>query len=163
MVLIVEGRDRECYTYAYPRAALTVDIILIAVLKQSPYLLLIERGKPPFEGCFAFPGGFVNEDETLEWAAGRELKEETGFWIKNYNLEFKAFKPYSDPQRDPRGRTITMVYSTILHTDHLPEVCGGDDASKALWFPINELPSLAFDHKKIIQDFLNSYHPEKLQ
>lgn len=157
MVLVVEGRPTPCHTYAYPRPALTADFILVAQLPdKSRHLLLVERKHAPFEGCFAFPGGFVNEDETLEWAAARELREETGLRLKDYGLQALPFRPYSEPERDPRGRTVTMVYHALLECDALPEVSGADDAAHAAWFNITHLPPLAFDHEKIWQDFLQS-------
>ena len=154
MVLVVEGCAKSGYTYAYPRPALTADFILLAQLpNKSRHLLLIRRENEPFKGCFAFPGGFVNEDETLEWAAGRELREETGLRLKDYGLVPQFFRPYSEPERDPRGRTVTMVYHATLECDTLPPVQGGDDAAQAAWFPIENLPELAFDHARIWREF----------
>ena len=154
MVLVVEGNPKPAYTYAYPRPAVTVDFLLLAVLPDgSRHLLLVERANEPFKGCFAFPGGFVDEDETLEWAAGRELREETGIRLKDYGLTPLPFRPYSAPDRDPRGRTITMVYHALLECEELPEVQGSDDARRAAWFPVEALPSLAFDHPRIWEDF----------
>lgn len=158
MVLVVEGCAQIGYTYAYPRPALTADFILLAQLPdKSRHLLLIRRGKEPFEGCFAFPGGFVNEDETLEWAAVRELREETGIRLKDYGLVPQFFRPYSEPERDPRGRTVTMVYHATLECGTLPPVQGADDAAYAAWFPIGNLPELAFDHARIWAEFQQKY------
>ncbi|MCM1168613.1 MAG: NUDIX hydrolase [Bacteroides sp.] len=154
MVLIVEGRPTPCFSYSHARPALTADFILLAQLPDnSRHLLLVERGNEPFKGCFAFPGGFVEEDETLEWAAGRELREETGIRLKDYGLAPQFFRPYSEPERDPRGRTVTMVYHALIECGELPSVQGSDDAAQAGWFPVNELPELAFDHAKIWQEF----------
>lgn len=155
MVLIVEGNPKPCYSYPYPRPALTVDFLLLAELPdRSRHLLLIERKNEPFKGCFAFPGGFVEEDETLEWAAARELREETGIRLKDYGLTPQFFRPYSDPERDPRGRTVTMVYHALLECDTLPEVSAQDDAAEATWFNLEQLPQLAFDHGRILGEFL---------
>lgn len=155
MVLVVEGCAKSGHTYAYPRPALTADFLLVAALPdRSRHLLLVKRAHEPFAGRFAFPGGFVNEDETLEWAAGRELREETGIRLKDYGLIPQFFRPYSDPARDPRGRTVTMVYYALLETDSLPEVQGADDAAEAAWFPVDNLPELAFDHDRIWQEFM---------
>ena len=154
MVLVVEGSPNPVYAYPYPRPAVTVDFLLLAKVGHlPPHLLLVERGREPFQGCYAFPGGFVDEDETLEWAAGRELREETGIRLKDYGLTPLPFRPYSEPGRDPRGRTITMVYYAVLETEELPEVQGQDDARRADWFPLDSLPALAFDHGSIIQEF----------
>ncbi len=156
MVLIVEGRPAPCHSYDYPRPALTADFLLVARLPDdSRHLLLVERKNEPFKGCFAFPGGFVNEDETLERAAVRELREETGIRLKDYGLQALPFRPYSDPERDPRGRTVTMTYHALLNCDTLPEVAAEDDAAEARWFNVESLPPLAFDHERIWQDFLH--------
>ena len=154
MVLVVEGCPRTAYTYPYPRPALTADFILLAQLPdQSRYLLLIKRQNEPFKDCFAFPGGFVDESETLEWAAVRELREETGIRLKDYGVMPSFFRPYSEPERDPRGRTVTMVYHASIKCESLPDVQGGDDATQAAWFPIENLPPLAFDHERIWKEF----------
>ena len=159
MVLVVEGSPNPVYAYPYPRPAVTVDFLLFAKSGHlPPHLLLVERGREPFQGCYAFPGGFVDEDETLEWAAGRELREETGIRLKDYGLAPQPFRPYSAPDRDPRGRTITMVYYAVLETEELPEVQGQDDARRAAWFPVEALPALAFDHPRIWEDFRSEVH-----
>lgn len=134
------------YTYQYPRPAVTVDIMLIT---DEPHqrILLIERKNPPFQGSWAFPGGFVDPDETLEQAACRELKEETGLEV--HDLE--QFKTFSDPNRDPRGRTISTVFFSKIDVSMVDKTVAGDDASNAEWFLLEKLPKLAFDHKIIIQ------------
>lgn len=108
-------------------------------------VLLIERGIEPFKGKWAFPGGFLNMDETAGEGALRELKEETG--LENAYIE--QFNTYSDPGRDPRERVITIAHYALVR---IQEVKGGDDAAKAQWFPIDEVPQLAFDHDKILRD-----------
>ncbi|MDE6629995.1 MAG: NUDIX hydrolase [Bacteroidales bacterium] len=154
MVLVVEGYSKPVYTYAYPMPALTTDFILLAQLPdKSRHLLLIQRNNEPFKGRYAFPGGFVEEDETLERCAVRELREETGLFLKDYGLVPQPFRPYSAPDRDPRGRTVSMIYYAICETDALPDVQGADDAAQAAWFPIDNLPQMAFDHATIWQDF----------
>ncbi|WP_462281190.1 NUDIX domain-containing protein [Salinivirga cyanobacteriivorans] len=135
------------YSYKYPRPAVTVDIILFTN-ETDPKVLLIERKNPPFQGNWAFPGGFIEPDETLEDAAKRELKEETGMMI--HNLE--QFKTYSEPNRDPRGRTISTVFYATITPDLASRVSAGDDAAKADWFLLEKLPDLAFDHQKIINE-----------
>ena len=133
------------YTYKYPRPAVTADCVVMT--KQAvPLVLLIERGFEPFKGCWAFPGGFMNMDETTEQCAIRELKEETGLDIQ----KVWQIGAYSKVVRDPRGRTVTVAYLAIV--DAPIAVTGQDDAAKAQWFPINALPSLAFDHNDIMHD-----------
>ena len=133
------------YTYKYPRPAVTADCVVITSEPQ-PKVLLIQRGAEPFKGCWAFPGGFMNMDETTEECAIRELEEETG--LKATALH--QIGAYSRVDRDPRGRTITVAYLSII--DAPIAVKGQDDAARAEWFPITELPQLAFDHDDIIKD-----------
>ena len=120
--------------------------------ESEPKVLLIQRGSEPYKGCWAFPGGFMNMDETTEQCAIRELQEETGLKV-NYLHQVGA---YSKVDRDPRGRTITVAYLVII--DAPVEVKGQDDAAKAQWFPINNLPPLAFDHEEIMNDAIALYN-----
>ena len=138
------------YTYKYPRPAVTADCVVIANEKM-PKVLLIQRGIEPFKDCWAFPGGFMNMDETTEQCAIRELEEETGLQI----TELHQIGAYSKVDRDPRGRTITVAYLAII--DKPVAVTGQDDAAKAEWWPINALPPLAFDHEDIMRDALEMY------
>lgn len=133
------------YTYKYPRPAVTADMIVLTD-ESEPKILLIQRGGEPFKGCWAFPGGFMDMDETTEQCARRELKEETGLEVG----EVKQVGAYSAVNRDPRGRTITVAYVTYI-SQALP-VAGLDDAAQAKWWPVNALPPLAFDHDQILQD-----------
>ena len=133
------------YTYKYPRPAVTADVVAITK-EPEPKVLLIERGGEPFKGCWAFPGGFMEMEETTEQCAKRELEEETGLVL----TDLHQIGAYSKVDRDPRGRTITVAYLAIV--DGPLPVTGQDDASKAEWFPINELPPLAFDHNEILTD-----------
>ncbi len=135
------------YSYKYPRAALTVDAIVFVRKENYTSVLLIQRGNEPFKDQWARPGGFVDMDETLEQACIRELEEETGLRVDNMN----QFHAYDAIDRDPRHRTISIVFSVEL--EEKQSVIGGDDASKAEWFAINELPNLAFDHQLILKDF----------
>jgi 8-oxo-dGTP diphosphatase len=118
------------------------------VLKGSE-MALIRRLKDPFRGSYALPGGFLNYGETLEECVVREVLEETG--LKTRILELVGV--YSAPDRDPRGHFVTAVY-------HLEPVGGslkaGDDAKDAQWVPLDRLPKFAFDHGKIVQDFLSN-------
>ena len=138
------------YTYKYPRPAVTADCIVITK-ETEPKVLLIERGDEPFKGCWAFPGGFMDMDETTEQCAIRDLEEETGLKVcKVYQIG-----AYSKVDRDPRGRTVTVAYLAIV--DAPMAVSGQDDAAKALWFPLTALPELAFDHTDIMQDAIKLY------
>jgi 8-oxo-dGTP diphosphatase len=138
------------YTYEYPRPAVTADIVLFSRFENRDYVLLILRKHAPFEGCWAFPGGFINMDETLLESALRELEEETGL----KGIALKQFRTYGDPGRDPRHRTITVVFTG--RSDSLPQVTGMDDASEAKWHPINDIPKLGFDHDIILEDILQN-------
>jgi 8-oxo-dGTP diphosphatase len=134
------------YTYNYPRPAVTADIIILKKNVDQLNVLLIERKHAPFEGMWAFPGGFLEMDETLEDAALRELQEETGIT----GVELTQFHTFSKVNRDPRHRTITTVF--IGFTDKKtadPEA--GDDAAKVKWFSTDDLPQLAFDHKEVME------------
>jgi 8-oxo-dGTP diphosphatase len=134
------------YTYAYPRPAITVDIVVFTLQDNRLSVLLVQRGQAPYQGCWALPGGFVETEETLEDAAQRELEEETG--LQQSFLE--QLYTYGDPQRDPRGRVITVAYFALIpaKTPLRPPV--GDEIRQAQWFPVDELPALAFDHATII-------------
>lgn len=138
------------YTYKYPRPAVTADCVVITK-EDSPKVLLIQRGDEPFKGCWAFPGGFMNMDETTEECAIRELEEETGLKLTDI-IQIGA---YSQVDRDPRGRTITVAYLAIV--DSPSTVKGNDDAAKAEWKSIYLLPELAFDHIHILEDALKTY------
>ena len=132
------------YTYKYPRPALTVDAILIS--KQNS-VLLIERGGEPFKGKWALPGGFIEMDEPLDTACLRELEEETGIRVG----ELIQFKAYGAVNRDPRGRTISVIFYAFTEDELAANA--GDDAANAKWFPIDQLPELAFDHQLILDEF----------
>ena len=138
------------YTYKYPRPAVTTDCIVIT-REAEPKVLLIERGDEPFKGCWAFPGGFMNMAETTEQCAIRELEEETGLRVS----EVHQIGAYSKVDRDPRGRTVTVAYLAIVEKPIA--VTGQDDAAKAQWFPLSDLPELAFDHADIMQDAIRKY------
>ncbi|MBR3078564.1 MAG: NUDIX hydrolase [Prevotella sp.] len=142
------------YTYKYPRPAVTADCIVIT-REAEPKVLLIQRGNMPFKGSWAFPGGFMNMDETTEQCAVRELEEETGLRLSKI-LQIGA---YSKVDRDPRGRTITIAYLAIVDT--AVAVTGQDDAAKAEWFPITDLPHLAFDHYDILKDAIKLFNDRK--
>lgn len=132
------------YTYQYPRPAVTTDAILVS---SKNTVLLIERGREPYKGKWALPGGFVDMDESLETACRREVEEETGLQVADIN----QFRAYGGVDRDPRHRTISVVFYAFLK-EEIPPVAG-DDAAKAKWFAFDQLPELAFDHGLILQEF----------
>lgn len=138
------------YTYKYPRPAVTGDCIVITK-EVDAKVLLIQRADEPYIGCWAFPGGFLNMDETTEQCAIRELEEETGLKVNDVH----QIGAYSKVDRDPRGRTITVAYLAII--DSPISVLGQDDAAKAEWWPLSALPQLAFDHNDIINDAYTLY------
>lgn len=136
------------FCYKYPHPALTADCVIFGFDGMAIKVLLIQRGIEPFKGKWAFPGGFMKIDETAEECAKRELEEETG--LKNTAVE--QFHTFSDVNRDPRERVITVAHYALVR---LSEVKGGDDAASARWFSMNEVPSLAFDHDRILRMAVN--------
>jgi 8-oxo-dGTP diphosphatase len=138
------------YCYDYPRPAVTVDLVAFARAADGLKVLLIRRKHDPFVGSWALPGGFLEIDEPIAGAARRELKEETGLEVAG-PISFLGV--YGDPGRDPRGRTISMVYLVLLPGSP-PEAVGGDDAAEAAWLDPSGLTGLAFDHDRILGDAL---------
>jgi 8-oxo-dGTP diphosphatase len=137
------------YTYEYPRPAVTADAVIFRVIDYDKLaVLLIQRQNEPFKGHWALPGGFIDENETLEQCVEREVKEETGITgVKFYQLE-----AFSNPDRDPRQRTITVAFWGFCHKN--PALSSGSDAAVAKWVEINEVPDLAFDHDQILKKAL---------
>lgn len=133
------------YCYEHPRPALTVDIVLFHVSGDDIEVLLIKRGREPFKGRWAFPGGFVDKNESLEAAAARELREETG--LRGIKLEQLA--AFGDPGRDPRGHTVSVVFFGSVTNRR--RAIAADDASEAEWHSATNPPKLAFDHRKILK------------
>lgn len=131
----------------YPQnIKVTVDALVLSFQYEALHILLIQRKNDPFKGKWAFPGGFVEDPEPLEVAAMRELEEETG--LKTSSLY--QLHTFGEPDRDPRGRTISVAYLTLVdHQSLQPKA--DTDAEEVRWFPVNRLPSLAFDHDKIIK------------
>lgn len=134
------------YTYEYQRPCVTCDaVVLRTPALEYPEILLIKRGRDPFKGFWALPGGFIEMDESPLVGATRELKEETGL----YDLPLKPIFACGEPQRDPRARTMTFVFGCLIRdTSILPK--GDDDADEAKWFSLKKLPEMAFDHKRVI-------------
>lgn len=142
------------YSYRYPRPALTADCVVFSTCDEGRCVLLIRRGNEPFKGCWAFPGGFAEEGETIEQTAARELQEETHL----HDLPLHQFHVFSKPGRDPRGWTVSVAFWTFLDPDSKPEASGGDDAAEARWFPLTYLPPLAFDHAEILAAAVDATH-----
>lgn len=132
------------FQYKYEHMAVTTDCVIFTYEDWRLKVLLVRRGGEPFKGEWAFPGGFLHMDETAEEGAFRELREETGL-VPSAIGQLGVF---SDMDRDPRERVITIAWYALVKPH---EVVGGDDADEAAWFPVDDLPPLAFDHDKIFQ------------
>lgn len=137
------------YWYKYPHAALTTDCVIFGYDRSGLSVLLVQRGIDPYKGSWAFPGGFMRMDETSEECARRELKEETS--LETAFME--QFHTFTKIDRDPRERVITIAYFALVNKE---EVQGGDDAADAQWYPLDQLPPLAFDHEEILASALQS-------
>lgn len=136
---------KKQYSYEFPRPSVTVDIVVVTREKQ-PRVLLIQRKHDPFAGCWAIPGGFIEMDETLEASARRELHEETRVEVGRLS----QIGTFGDPGRDPRGRTISVVFLARVHASQV-HAQAADDAAAVAWHPLGKLPALAFDHAQILK------------
>ena len=136
--------EEKKYCYRYPHPAVTTDCVIFGFDGVSIKVLLVQRGIDPHKGKWALPGGFLKMDETAEECARRELCEETG--LQSTTVE--QFHTFTSVDRDPRERVITIAHYALVR---LSEVRGGDDAAKAEWFALDEIPCLAFDHDRILR------------
>ncbi|WP_405538407.1 NUDIX hydrolase [Streptomyces sp. NBC_00075] len=144
------GRAPEGYDkYAFEPFAVTVDLAVLTLRAGALHVLLVERGHEPYAGRWALPGGFVLPDESAETAARRELAEETGLSDVS-GLHLEQLRTYSEPDRDPRMRVVSVAFAALL--PHAPEPHGGGDAAQAQWLRYNALGPLAFDHDRILAD-----------
>ena len=141
----MEGYDK----YAFEPFAVTVDLAVFTVRPGVLQVLLIERGQEPYAGRWALPGGFVLPKESAGTAARRELAEETGLSDVS-GLHLEQLRTYSEPDRDPRMRVVSVAYTALLPDP--PEPRGGGDAASARWLPYDGLGQLAFDHDRILAD-----------
>ncbi len=149
----------------YKVPSLTVDAIVtkpnlnLSEGKSAHKILLITRGRPPFLGCYAFPGGFVDYGEDPKHAVVRELKEECQ--IEGVEPELITVSGAAD--RDPRKHVVTIAYHVQVDPNH--EIKAGDDAATALWYDlaeVNKTFEMAFDHKQILREFLTQKFPQYL-
>jgi 8-oxo-dGTP diphosphatase len=137
--------NSQKYCYEYPRPAVTTDCVVFSYSGESLNVLLIKRGNEPFKNKWALPGGFMQMDETADECAKRELHEETAVRIDH----LEQLYTFTSIDRDPRERTISIAYFTVVKAgEH--NASAGDDAANTEWFSIDNLPPLAFDHEKII-------------
>jgi len=135
------------YTYDWPRPMVSVDAVVFGFFQKKAKVLLINRRNEPFKGKWALPGGFVGIDEELEDAVTRELVEETGLT----DVRLEQMHTFGNVGRDPRGRQITIAFMGVA-TKGQNKIRAGDDAGKARWFDIEELPKdLAFDHNQVVR------------
>ena len=132
------------YSYKHPHPSVTTDCVIFGFDGTKLQVLLVERGIDPYKGKWAFPGGFIKMNESCEEGALRELKEETGLT----NTYIEQFHTFSEPNRDPRERVITVAYYALVR---IQDVKAGDDATKAEWFALDKVPQLAFDHDRILR------------
>lgn len=133
------------YTYKYQRPNLAVDCVVFGLDEEDLKIILIERDKEPYRGKWALPGGFVHIDESLEDAAKRELKEETG--IQDVFLE--QLYTFGEVDRDPRERVVAVAYYALVNLrDHTIQAT--TDSRNAAWFSVEDVPKLPFDHNRIV-------------
>lgn len=133
------------YTYEYPRPALTADCVVFGLDDEDLKVLLIQRDREPFAGCWALPGGFVEEDESPEDAARRELEEETGL----SRIYLEQLFTFGEPGRDPRGHVVTVAHYALVNIRGR-RLAASSDARNVAWFTLEDRPRLAFDHEKIL-------------
>jgi 8-oxo-dGTP diphosphatase len=150
----------------YEEQHVTVDIVILTTRNSTDHVrvLLIKRKNDPFKNLHAIPGGYVNSGETLEQAAFRELQEETSLLPEQLKGYLHQFKTYGDPERDPRGRIISVVFYAFLPYSLINSVEARDDAKDAEWFYLQFSPEeMAFDHDQILKDIFVAVVEEKIK
>ncbi|MFI1651084.1 NUDIX hydrolase [Streptomyces avidinii] len=139
--------------YAFEPFAVTVDLAVFTVRGGALHVLLIRRGRQPYAGAWALPGGFVLPRESAETAARRELAEETGLSEQLVAaLHLEQLRTYSEPDRDPRMRVVSVAFTALVPDLPEPAAEGGGDAAHARWLALDEVTELAFDHAVILAD-----------
>jgi 8-oxo-dGTP diphosphatase len=139
-------KSKMPYTYEYPRPAVTTDCVIFGFDEGELKILLIERAIEPFKGMWALPGGFIDMDEDAESCARRKLKQETCL----ENIYMEQLYTFSAVNRDPRYRVVSVAwYALVKLSDYHAQA--GTDTSRVQWFPLTELPALAFDHQEILK------------
>ena len=143
----------------FPAFAVTVDVVILTMSQGALHVLLVQRGEEPFEGLWAIPGGFKRPGETLDEAAKRELREETGVDAARLLAQFGA---YGDPGRDPRMNVVTVGYLAVLRD--VGEIAAGTDAADAALTPVSDVLNgklqLAFDHAQLVRDAVDRVRVE---
>jgi 8-oxo-dGTP diphosphatase len=137
----------------YPRPRLAADVVLFQGDSAQRCVLLVRRAHPPYEGAWAFPGGFVEEYESVKDAARRELAEETGLVV---DVPLRLLGVYGARGRDPRGWVVSTVFAADLGALRRPQPVAGDDAAEARFWAVNGLPPLAFDHEAILAEVIGT-------
>lgn len=130
----------------YEHPSVTVDVVIFRLVESSLQVLLIQRRDAPFLDRWALPGGFIKMDESLDEAALRELREETS--VTGVSIE--QLQAFGEPNRDPRGRVISVAYLALISPEDI-KIKAGDDAAQVQWFAVNAVPKLAFDHTAILK------------
>ena len=135
------------FTYRYARPMLTADAVVLTKLNGKLRVLLIKRKNPPYQGSWALPGGYVNENEQALQAAKRELAEETHLT----RVKLKPIGFFDTPGRDPRGWTVSVVHLGFVPPSRLAQARPGDDACELTFLSLQTRAGLAFDHARILR------------